>query len=193
MLFGKVHNLLQHHFFGSLKVRNLSAISWRRTKVSGDSLSIRSFVSLFTRFLIRMNNYLPSITFWLCLKLDSPSLLFIQPFFPFLLSFAFSFNSTEMYNQSLSGKWTYTFQAVLEGLSHWMLNLQPIMWKIFLIKTQNRAASERKIINLKTFKTMKDLWRMDNERGYWIRGKRALWIVILFGHSYNAVRKSSEP
>lgn len=66
MLFGKVHNLLQHHFFRSLIIINLSAISrvfivtanedleW---KTAGFSLRFSS-----ARFLIRMNNYLQSIT-----------------------------------------------------------------------------------------------------------------------------------
>lgn len=47
------------------------------------------------------------------------------------------------------------------------------MWKKF--HKPEPKKSERKIINLKTFKTMKDLWRMDNERGYWIReGEREM-------------------
>ena len=42
---------------------------------------------------------------------------------------------------------------------------------------------------------MKDLWRMDNERGYWISSEREGFCVIPFGHSsiiHNAVQ-SSEP
>lgn len=169
-------------------MRNLSAISrgfdrdgeWRLAMEVGGVPLLRSLPLAW--FLIRMNNYPQSITSIQSSalpKLQSPSpeclftfllhiLLQIQPFSPrsnsqILLAFVPFRN---VINHCQCPEWTYisSTRSARRTLSpHWMLNPQPIMWEIFHKSTRN---DQRKIINFKTFKTMKDLWRMDN---HWIR------------------------
>lgn len=131
----------------------------------------------FTRFLIRVNNYPQSISsIQPCLNSNHPPrnffpfLLRSQPFSPSSSLNPLSFVSPQFHknviNHCQESERTFQALAVLEGFSHWMLNLRPIIWKIF---HKGEYDERRKIINFKTFKTMRDLWRMDNERGYWIR------------------------
>jgi hypothetical protein len=119
----------------SLITRNFSAIS-RAILVTGERKSA-GFPLLFYSILIRMNNYLPSITFHrarLCLKTRFTLLekKKVSALFPFcFLQNPLSFVSLwpqlkSVINHCQKSERSYTFQA-LEGLCHWMLNLQPIM------------------------------------------------------------------
>jgi hypothetical protein len=117
----------------SLITRNFSAIS-RPLLVTGERKSA-GFPFSSTRFLIRMNNYLPSITFHRAPSLLHPPRFMNErkKFQPFLLGNPLSLVSPlpqlkSVINHCQKSERSYTSQA-LEGLCHWMLNLQPIMWK----------------------------------------------------------------
>lgn len=153
MLFGKVHNLLQHHF--SRFVNNKKFFSHFSAVYRDGERKSAGFPFFSPRFLIRMNNYLPSITFHTApLCLHPPRKVLFQPFFPFLRSWTlrnplgFVSPSTQLkivINHCQKSERSYTFQA-LEGLCHWMLNLQPIMLKKFHKTRTEKKAREKSLI-----------------------------------------------
>lgn len=85
-------------------------------------------------------------------------------------------------NQSLSEKWTSYNSTkalvLLEGLSHWMLNLRPIIWKIFH-KKRIELGREKSLI-LKPSKLWKIYgeWIMKEVIGSAARERVFVWFLL---------------